>query len=98
MKWIGINTGKIDAKAKCRYIIRPELYRLIDGYDARNYEALACVLCQLLGANNIYLTPAGNGGIVLNFQQRCIFYLVIKALYVLSDSAKNMQQKTRLGI
>ncbi|MDD3704478.1 MAG: restriction endonuclease [Clostridiaceae bacterium] len=39
---------------------RTKILNTIDKFDNRKYEALACVVCKLLGAKNIVLTPSGN--------------------------------------
>ena len=62
IRWIGTISSGIDNHKKNQYIIRPELYRLIDDLTDRQYESLACVLCQMLGANNVMLTSSGNEG------------------------------------
>lgn len=56
VKWIGVQCDK----NKYLYVIRPELYGIIDKMTNREYEALACVICKLLGAQNVLLTPPGN--------------------------------------
>jgi hypothetical protein len=41
---------------------RPAFLRMIDALSSREYEALACVAMQLVGAYAVQLTPAGNEG------------------------------------
>jgi Restriction endonuclease len=41
---------------------RPQMLRRMDGLSPREYEALGCVACQLVGASRIHLTPPGNEG------------------------------------
>lgn len=43
-----------------RLMARPFMLRIIDGLDDRQYEALACVVAQILGARHTLLTPKGN--------------------------------------
>jgi len=49
------NQGKLSSA-------RPFLLRQIDALTDRQYEALACVSCQAIGATNCVLTPPGNEG------------------------------------
>ncbi|QEH69367.1 restriction endonuclease [Cellulosilyticum sp. WCF-2] len=62
IKWIGINSAKIKDTRRYLYTIRPYIYKYIDSIDDRKYEALACVICKFLGAENVKLTSAGNEG------------------------------------
>lgn len=41
---------------------RPLILQQIDLLTDREYEALACLACECIGANNTMLTPAGNEG------------------------------------
>jgi len=41
---------------------RPNILRKIDLMNSREYEALTCVACKLLGADKILLTKSGNEG------------------------------------
>lgn len=45
---------------KC--IARPRILKEIDALNDRQYEALACVIGRMLGANKWHLTPKGNEG------------------------------------
>ncbi|MGG1519012.1 restriction endonuclease [Paenibacillus oryzisoli] len=47
---------------KALYKSRPYILSKIDSLSDRQYEALACLACKLLGADNYFLTPAGNEG------------------------------------
>lgn len=62
LQWIGLEKCDELSKKRWNYEIRPDLYTLIDAMDSRKYEALACVLCKLMGAECIYLTAPGNEG------------------------------------
>jgi len=50
-----VNLG-INLKARSRFL------RTIDSMNDREFEALACVVCNLLGAHEVHLTPPGNEG------------------------------------
>lgn len=41
---------------------RPQIQLGIDGLNDREYEALSCVVCELIGTPEVHLTPAGNEG------------------------------------
>lgn len=41
---------------------RPSILRTIDALSSREYEALSAVICKMLGADNVVLTPPGNEG------------------------------------
>lgn len=41
---------------------RPDILNAIDYLNDREYEALSCVICKLLNANKVKLTPKGNEG------------------------------------
>lgn len=60
VQWIGDTKEK--HQKRCYYKIRPDLYKYIDALSDREYEILACVICEILGADKIYLTPKGNEG------------------------------------
>lgn len=60
VRWIG-NT-LISKVQRQNYKIRPDLYKYLDSLNDREYELLLCVICELLGADKIYLTPKGNEG------------------------------------
>lgn len=52
--------SKKDKHHQARLGARPSITRLIDTLSDREYEALGCVICQLIGATNTLLTPSGN--------------------------------------
>lgn len=60
VRWIG-NT-LISKVQRQNYKIRPDLYKYLDSLNDREYELLLYVICELLGADKIYLTPKGNEG------------------------------------
>lgn len=62
IRWIGTSSIGVDCRKRYKYVIRPALYQLIDEFSYRQYESLACVLCQMLGAQNVMLTLPGNDG------------------------------------
>lgn len=54
-----------DSKAKRRSVMlkaRPHLLNAIDSMTPRGFEALGCVVCDLIGAETVELTPRGNEG------------------------------------
>lgn len=60
VRWIG---ERPDSNIGRSYFkIRPDLYRYFDTLGHREYEVIACVICELLGADKICLTPKGNEG------------------------------------
>lgn len=62
IRWIGLSCSGIHNNNRYHYTVRPTLYRLIDELTDRQYEALACVICKMFGAQNVMLTAAGNEG------------------------------------
>lgn len=54
-------TGRAARNAKLSRT-RPAILKQIDALSSRQFEALGCVLCDLLGAEKTHLTPAGNEG------------------------------------
>lgn len=60
VKWIG-NSERFKTRRE-QYLCRPELYKYIDQLNDRQYEIMACVLCEFLGADKIKLTDKGNEG------------------------------------
>jgi hypothetical protein len=57
---LGAVTDVIEKKRRANLESRPGMLRLIDDLSDREYEALGCVTCELVGATNTLLTPAGN--------------------------------------
>lgn len=55
-------SGPIGTSKAARLRQRPEILKLIDGLDDREFEALGCVAMTLAGATKVTLTPAGNEG------------------------------------
>lgn len=62
VRWIGSECSHVENRKRHHYKPRPQLYRLIDGLTPREYEALAYILCKLMGAENVQLTDEGNEG------------------------------------
>lgn len=60
VRWIGESTGSNINRSYFK--MRPELYRYFDTLSDREFEMMACVICELLGADKISLTPKGNEG------------------------------------
>lgn len=69
VSWIGVNDSKIEKSLKPFYKIRPALFKYIDRLDDREYEILACIICEFLGAQKILLTDKGNEGGIDFFAQ-----------------------------
>lgn len=60
VRWIGESNGSNIERSFFK--VRPELYRYFDALNDREFEMMACVICELLGADKISLTPKGNEG------------------------------------
>lgn len=41
---------------------RPQIQTGIDALDEREYEAMGCLVCDVIGASHLHLTPRGNEG------------------------------------
>lgn len=71
VKWIG-NCDRFKTRRE-QYLCRPALYEYIDKLDDRQYEIMACVICEFLGADKITLTDKGNEGGVDFFCEDSVF-------------------------
>lgn len=100
VQWIG-DTSEFDQK-KEYYKIRPDLYKFFDGLSDREYEKMACVICELLGADKIMLTDSGNEGGIdflarIPFSKKSHFLFGVKGPIRLVGQCKNYSQKDNVG-
>lgn len=84
------------------FFMRPELYKYIDSLNDREYEILACVICKLLGADMILLTPKGNEGGVdffarIPFSSKAHFLFGVKGPVRLVGQCKKYNTKDNVG-
>lgn len=80
---------------------RPLILDKIDLLNDREYEALACFVCELLGANNIKLTPPGNeGGIdflaTIKFTERSHYLFGVKGPIRIIGQCKKYSTKMQV--
>lgn len=59
---LGRSADPVDIERGRLLAARPLFLKAIDDLTDRQYEALACVTCEAIGAINTHLTPAGNEG------------------------------------
>jgi hypothetical protein len=102
VKWIGVNDSHDQMRKKHLFMLRPELYRYVDGVSDREYEALACVVCKIIGANNILLTKKGNEGGVdfvasINFSNTAHFLFGVKGPLRVVGQCKKYSTKDNVG-
>lgn len=81
---------------------RPSILKAIDSLDDREYEALACLCCKILGANNIYLTPPGNeGGIdfiaTIGFSRNSHYFFGINGPLRIIGQSKKYSSKVQVN-
>jgi hypothetical protein len=98
LAWLPSNTSiapTVKEKHKAiRLSARPQVVKAIDSLSNREYEALGCVICDMVGATNVKLTPPGNeGGIdffaVINSPARChVFHGNYKPIRIIGQSKK----------
>lgn len=84
------------------YKIRPELFKYIDTLTDREYEVMACVICELLGADKISLTPKGNEGGVdffarIPFSKNSHFLFGVKGPIRIVGQCKKYVSKDNVG-
>lgn len=100
VRWIG---KKLDTDSKREYYkIRPELYKFFDKLNDREYEVMACVICDLLGADKISLTAPGNEGGVdffarISFPQKAHFLFGTKGPIRIVGQCKKYANKDNVG-
>ncbi len=98
--WIG-DTKEYGTRRE-HYFVRPDLYSFIDKLDDREYETLACVVCELLGADRIYLTPKGNEGGIdflarIQFPSKAHFIFGVKGPIRIVGQCKKYSTKDNVG-
>ena len=71
VQWIG-DSSDIGIR-KEHFKIRPDLYDFMDRLDEREYEKMACIICEFLGADKILLTDPGNEGGIDSFFKKVPF-------------------------
>lgn len=64
LRWLPSNIDSLDSTKKkqlgFRLGARPYITQIIDLFSDREYEALGCVICEFVGATNVFLTSQGN--------------------------------------
>lgn len=100
VRWIG-DTSELGTRREY-YTIRPDLYRFFDKLDDREYEIMACVICELLGADKIYLTEKGNEGGIdflarIPFSGKSHFLFGIKGPIRIVGQCKKYSTKDNVG-
>lgn len=100
VKWIG-DSRRFKTRRE-QYICRPELYKFIDRLDDRQYEVMACVLCEFLGADRITLTDKGNEGGVdffakIPFSDAAHFLFGVKGPIRIVGQCKKYSSKDNVG-
>lgn len=99
VKWIDNATLNVQ---RCYYKIRPDLYRFFDTLSDREYEIMACVVCEMLGADKISLTPKGNEGGIdffarIPFSAKSHFLFGIKGPIRIVGQCKKYTCKDKVG-
>lgn len=84
------------------YKIRPDLYKYFDTLDDREYEVMACIVCELLGADKIALTAKGNEGGVdflarIPFSKKSHFLFGVKGPIRIVGQCKKYATKDNVG-
>lgn len=99
VKWIDNKTLNVQ---RCYYKIRPDLYRFFDSLSDREYEIMACVVCEVLGADKINLTPKGNEGGIdffarIPFSPKSHFLFGVKGPIRIVGQCKKYKSKDNVG-
>ena len=100
VKWIGdCSEYGLD---KSVFKTRPHLYKFIDSLTDREYEILACIICECLGADKIYLTAPGNEGGVdfyarIPFSKKSHYFFGIKGPIRIVGQCKKYSTKDKVG-
>lgn len=102
VKWIGISRTELGECKRHLFMDRPELYKFFDKMTNREYEALACVICGLMGAENKLLTDAGNEGGIdfiasIKFSTNAHFLFGIKGPIRIIGQCKKYNTKDNIG-
>ena len=100
VRWIGESIVS-DIRREC-YKIRPSLYKYFDTLNDRDYEVMACVICELLGADKISLTAPGNEGGAdffarIPFSKKSHFLFGIKGPIRIVGQCKKYANKDQVG-
>lgn len=100
VRWIGDST--VSGVRRDFYKIRPELYKYFDVLNDREYEVIACVICELLGADKVSLTASGNEGGVdffarIPFSKKSHFLFGIKGPLRIVGQCKKYVNKDNVG-
>lgn len=100
LRWIG-DTENYGTRRE-NYFIRPDLYKYFDCLDDRQYEIMACVICEFLGADKIFLTPKGNEGGIdflakIPFSYKSHFLFGIKGPIRIVGQCKKYSSKDSVG-
>lgn len=100
VRWIGESI--VSDIRREYYKIRPSLYKYFDMLDDREYEVMACVICELLGADKISLTAPGNEGGVdffarIPFPKKAHFLFGIKGPIRIVGQCKKYVNKDNVG-
>lgn len=100
VKWIG-DSCRFKTRRE-QYVCRPELYKFIDQLNDRQYEVMACVLCEFLGADKIKLTDRGNEGGVdffakIPFSDDAHFLFGVKGPIRIVGQCKKYTSKDHIG-
>lgn len=100
VRWIG-KSSETDIRREY-YKTRPELYKFFDRLNDREYEVMACVICELLGADKISLTAPGNEGGVdffarVSFPPNAHFLFGMKGPIRIVGQCKKYTNKDNVG-
>ncbi len=84
------------------YFVRPDLYSFFDTIDDRQYEIMACIICDLIGADRVRLTPKGNEGGIdffarIPFNRKSHFLFGIKGPIRVVGQCKQYEKKDSIG-
>lgn len=100
VKWIG-ECSRFQTRRE-QYRCRPELYEYIDQLNDRQYEIMACVLCEFLGADKITLTEKNKEGGVdffarIPFPEKAHFLFGVKGPVRIVGQCKKYSVKDNVG-
>lgn len=100
VQWIG-DTAEFGLK-KEYFKVRPDLYDFMDQLDDREYEKMACVICEFLGADKILLTNPGNEGGIdflarIPFSKKSHFLFGVKGPIRVVGQCKKYTKKDNIG-
>lgn len=100
VRWVG--NDAFPNEKRDFYKLRPELYKYFDRMNDRQYEVMACVICELLGADKICLTASGNEGGVdffarIPFSRKSHFLFGIKGPIRIVGQCKKYSSRDNVG-